>query len=409
MALLPLATWFRLMGFNPWHAHQLAGSSIPVTTGCDTIVYQHAWQNIDALGRAEIIQAIETAEARLRNYLGYSVAPHTVTETLAYPSYLSPAFRRYAQVGSDGAWLTLQLGEGYVQSIGASTLSLVASLPVTASDEDGDGVKEWWTAGGLTTATDPTTLEVYIATADRIHDTATSERWRIQPVDITISGGTATITGYRYLLVKPILYEGVTRRELSATDDANYVTTIELYQRTPSDSSEATLIYDTQPWPWFCGCSATDSSSDPAATGTTTGRAGINDSRRGIIHAAPATLNTDTGIWSGSFSTCRQPDRVTLTYRAGLPLVDGQMDPEWAVVVARLAAAELARPICACQSANREPQRWQTDLARTNAASDETFGAISQDDLANPLGTRRGHVYAWRRINSLALMRGFAL
>lgn len=409
MALLPLATWFRLMGFNPWHSFQLAGASVPVTTGCDSIVYQHAWQNIDALGREEIIQAIDTAETRLRNYLGYSVAPHEVTETLAYPGYLALPFRRAAQLGSDGAWLTMQLGEGYVQSIGTDSLTLVASLSVTASDQDGDGIKEWWTAGVITTETDASQFEVYVPTAGRLHDTTTGEQWRIQPVDITISGGALTVTGYRYLLVKPALYEGVTRRELSATDDANYLATIELYQRTPSNTGEVTLIYDTHPWPWFCACSATDSSSDPAATGTTTGRAGINDSRRGIIHAVPALENTDTGIWSGNLASCRQPDRVTVTYRAGVPLVGGQMDPAWAVAVARLAAAELARPICACQSANRELQRWQTDLARTNAASDETFGAISAEDLANPLGTRRGHVYAWRRINSLALMRGIAV
>lgn len=409
MALLPLDTFFRLMGFNPWHSFQFAGSLVPVTTGCDSIVYQHAWQNIDALGRKEIIGAIETAEARLRNYLGYSVAPHSVTETLAYPSYLALPFRRAVQLGSDGAWLRLQLGEGYVQSIGADTLTLLGVAAVTASDQDNDGLDEWWTASIATTATDASQLEVYVQAADRLHDTATSERWRIQPVGVTISGGVATITGYRYLLARPVLYEGVTRRELSATDDANYLDEIAVYRREPSASGEVTLIYDTEPWPWFCACAATDSSSDPAATGTTTGRAGINDSRRGIIHAVPAIENTTTGIWSGNLDSCRQPDRVTVSYRAGLPLVGGQMDPEWATVVARLAAAELARPICACQSANRELQRWQTDLARTNAASDETFGAISQDDLANPLGTRRGHVYAWRRINSLALTRGIAV
>lgn len=409
MPLLPLATWFQLMGFHPWHSFQLADELMPITTGCNTLVYQHAWQNIDAMGRQEITDAIGTAEARLREYLGYSVAPHEVTETLRYPDYLVQPFRRWQQIGADNRWLTVKLREGYVQSIGATTLTLLGTAAVTASDPDGDGIKEWWTASIATTATDAGEFEVYVPTASRFQDTETGERWRIQPVNLSISGGTLTITGYRWLLVRPVLYEGVTRRELDATDDANFLDTIAIYRRTAADASEATLIYDTQPWPWFCGCSVTDSSSDPAATGTTAGRAGITDARLGIIHAVPAIENTDTGIWSGNLESCRQPDRVRVTYRAGLPLVGGRMDPTAATVVARLAAAELARPICACQSANRELQRWQIDLARTGANEDEQFGAISQEDLRNPLGTRRGHVYAWRWINSQAQLRGFAL
>jgi hypothetical protein len=33
---------------------------------------------------------------------------------------------------------------------------------------------------------------------------------------------------------------------------------------------------------------------------------------------------------------------------------------------------------------------------------------MSPGDLDNPLGTRRGQVYAWQRVKRLALTRGFA-
>jgi len=64
--------------------------------------------------------------------------------------------------------------------------------------------------------------------------------------------------------------------------------------------------------------------------------------------------------------------------------------------VARLAAAELSRPVCGCDAANRELYHWQFDLSQT-ARGDELFG-ISPENLNNPLGTRRGHVQAWKFI-----------
>jgi hypothetical protein len=82
------------------------------------------------------------------------------------------------------------------------------------------------------------------------------------------------------------------------------------------------------------------------------------------------------------------------------------MQHAWRVTVARLAAAELARPICACDEANREIFRWQFDLARTAGAGDEAYGAIAAGDLDNPFGTRRGHVYAWRQVKQLRQQLG---
>jgi response regulator of citrate/malate metabolism len=48
-------------------------------------VRRYEWQNSDAVGTKAIEQAIETAETKLRQYLGYSPAPHYVVETLQWP------------------------------------------------------------------------------------------------------------------------------------------------------------------------------------------------------------------------------------------------------------------------------------------------------------------------------------
>jgi hypothetical protein len=72
MPLLPLYTFFDILGFHPWHAFGVAGTGdLAVTTGCDTLVRRYEWQNSDAVGTKAIEQAIETAEAKLTQYLGY--------------------------------------------------------------------------------------------------------------------------------------------------------------------------------------------------------------------------------------------------------------------------------------------------------------------------------------------------
>jgi hypothetical protein len=107
MNMLPLYTFFELMGFSPFHSFGIAGTgdlAVPAG-GCSSLVRRYAWQNADAAGHAQIEQAIETAEARLRDHLGYSVAPHYVSETLPWPAG-GPAWNR---------WQTVQLTEGEVR------------------------------------------------------------------------------------------------------------------------------------------------------------------------------------------------------------------------------------------------------------------------------------------------------
>src|SRR4029434_10347284 len=132
------------------------------------------------------------------------------------------------------------------------------------------------------------------------------------------------------------------------------------------------------------------------------------DGTQGIVAPWEAVLNTTTNIWStDGLTVCDWPDRVTVRYLAGYPLgSDGQMQEPFRTAVARLAAAELARPVCGCESANRELARWQFDLARSGGANDEMYGAVSAGDLDNPFGTRRGHVHAWRLIRNRQRLQG---
>src|SRR6187399_2024468 len=189
--LLPLYSWLEIMGFHPWHAMGIAGTGdLRMTTGCDSLVRRYEWQNSDAAGRKSIEDAIAVAEAKLTQYLGYSPAPHYVTEDVAW---MGNAW------GSDGRRQTVQLRESQIRAVGVETLTAISTAAiVTYSDTDGDGFDDTFTISAASSITDASQIAVYFSLADRFTgwgaSSAIGERWRLQPITITISGGTITVT-----------------------------------------------------------------------------------------------------------------------------------------------------------------------------------------------------------------------
>lgn len=425
MNLLPLESFRQQFQFHPWHFWGLSDSALlKAYEGCSPLTRQYAWQNSDAASRSEIVRAIETAEQRLYDELDFWPAPVYDSETLAYP------WRGQAW----GRWGTVQLASHFVQAAGVEALtSISAGAAVVYSDTDGDSYDDTFTVGPIATSvTDPAEIAVYFAATDRFDGPDWSadagERWRVQPVRVAISGGSVTIKGPAWLLIRPILYEGVTNIGANGLDVAtagNFATTLDVYRRftdangTTADTAQAAIVWETRPCHgWWCGCDGCSSPAttlgsprDPAATAVALGRVALRDAEHGIVSVGEAVYNTATGIWSEECPAwCDAPDRVVVRTLAGYPLDRrGQMAPYWQTVVARFAAAELARPICGCEDANRELARWQFDVARTSGAADEAYGAISAEDLNNPYGTRRGHIFAWRAVQSRQSLRGFLL
>jgi hypothetical protein len=428
---LPLETWRQIMQVHPWWFWGIADASLLSTSadGCSSLTRQYAWQNSDAASRSELAKAIATAENILAEHLGYWPAPVYLSETKAWPS----------NSGAWGRWWNVQLTNGYIQAIGVEAHTLIsAATAVTYTDTDGDGYMDTFTVGPIaTTVTDPNEIALYFATADRFSagdvSSDVGERWRIAPLVVTLSGGNVMVRGPAWLLIKPITYEGVTNVGANGLSPAlatgvptHYATTVDLYRRwtnpdgTTNTTSQGAIVWETRPCHgWYCccdGCSAASqafsgSPFDPAATAVALARVGIRDALNGIVSLGEAAFDTTSGVWSSlDWTVCDVPDRVVVRTLAGYPLgADSQMARIYQTVVARLAAAELARPICGCADANRELYRWQFDVARTGGANDEIYGAISAADLDNPIGTRRGHIAAWRFIRDRLHVRGFLL
>ena len=418
--LLPLDQFRAFLGVNPFHFWGLSNSSVPLESKCNSLWYEYAWQDADSLSRDDVRRALVDAERQMHAELGFRVAPQYDSQTLAYP--------RPAQIGLsyraplDGDWRLFAVrlpGEGYVQAAGVETLTLIDdNATVDYSDSDGDTVQDTFTVTATVTAgTSPLEIAVYFSSTERYDGTGAGERWRVQPVRVSVVGTTATITGRKWLLAKPALYERTTMRKgvdndgLDPSEAANFVTTVDVYRRwtnqdgTTNETSQGLLIWE--PGTGCCGTS-TDRSTDPAAIASAIARVGARDFEHGLVIPGQAGYDATTGTWSGStWDGCRQPDRVTIRYLAGYPLQTrttapdyGQMDARWREAVCMLAAASLSCASKACEGLKRILAYWQEDLSEKNA---------TQEILNSRFGTRRGQVEAWKRVSTDYHTPGFVL
>lgn len=416
MSLLPVESFREILGYSPWHWWGLANQNVPVTSGCNRVVRQYSWQDAHVLGRADISRAIEIAEERLADYLGYDVAPVYREDTVTWPKYHDASVWRTANsVGASGRFVSVRLPRMHLRSIGTEKRTLLSTPAVMLLDEDNDGLYDTFEIRVTTTITDPIRLGVYFTRNDRLDDADVSESARVKPLRIRFSGGQAIIRGRSWIIVRPINYEGYGSSALDPDVTAIYASTLEVYDLTTEADGEtlntcqAVMRWESLPHPDMCYCAActgvtyTGNEFDPSAEGKAVARCGIRDAELGYVIPGVSVRNTD-GTWAAQgLIYFREPERVTVRYQAGLALDnDGQMNRNFRTIVARLAAAELAGRPLNCEQANLELYRWQFDLARAAGANSEQY-QISPADLDNPFGTKAGQVYAWKQVKNLAL------
>src|SRR3990170_4220078 len=425
--ITPLDTFRQHMQLSPFWFWGLANQDVPLLPDCDALVREYGWQGGGSAGRDDIRAALEQAEAMLRDELGYSVAPHYVTETLPFPRHHDMGQNRIVYAGSDGRWLALQLREARTVAVGVETRTLIGQATVAGgalafSDADGDGLDDTFTITMATTVTDPDEIAVYFTSADRLDGEAVGERWRVQPIKISITAGTATIKGRYWTLVKPIKHQRVGLGALDPMEQTgtpavrtNVAVALDVYRRhcnpagITTATAQAMLVWESSPWPKLAtavnGATFDDDVLDPAAQAYAIARATVRDARRGIVGLGEATWDATNSKWVlAPMSFTRPPDRVVVRYLAGDALVGGQVNPHWARVVSRFAAALLGRRVCGCDSVSREFSDAQIDLAFSGNANTEKF-LIDPGELKNPFGTRRGMIEAWRAVQDVAEIR----
>lgn len=413
--LLSLSEWFAQMELHPLYSFQLGSTDLmPITPGCNQVVFQYGYQNAKAVGRADITRAILTAERMLQSQLGFAVGPQFECDEMDFPQFMDRTQHYGASVDVQGRWLGFQLSNGWLRNMGSEKLTALATVQCTYEDLDGDGIDESFKIVGIAAPVGlVSTAQILLFFDEAYHydETAESSTWMIEPIKVIQEPDTTlTITGSISTIVKPELYQGFTPRApyIDLTDLDNFAEWFDVYVKTVDTTQQGEFVWETRPY----GCAECPDTltfpqfyADPSAYAVLPARYTIRNEQRGWI--AGGTFGgpcNDYEVWPWRmwWGLGYQPSKVRVNYLAGYPTEGRNMAPIFKTIVARLAAAELTSPICACDVAQRELFRWQTDLALNDARSYQ----FSQEDLNNPFGTRRGHVDAWKMIQRYMRQRG---
>ena len=410
--LLALDRYAQIMGINPAHFNGGAGADIMILkNACADVWPQHTWQSPDRVSRDDLADAIREAEEDLARAVGYYAAPMWITkEVHRYPWQYVWGELDGGMNQESGHFKSLKLRWGKFIEAGQRAISLVGTATTAGgslvySDADGDGYSETATIVLPTTLTDECEIKVYFA------GHAGDPAWEIRPArSKVIAGGNVTIVFWAWQLFSPALWETFTTTAgfsaIPITTPGSYVASVLVYREyTDFTEESAQFFWEPIGVPVLCICSECggEGSGCPACNFTTQdGCIHVRDLDNGIVVPQVAAYSGDTGSWEpSSLSVCRAPDLVRIWYRAGdrsqENIAESNCDPlsnYWAKIIAELATARLSKPFCSCPAITARVQYIQADLSFAGTESH----MISENDLDNPFGTRRGEVMAWRKI-----------
>lgn len=396
---LPLADWFRYMGIHPLHAEQVRLEETPNQI-CSDIYFQHEWQTADHVSREEIARAIKEAEDRIEQFLGFHLTPCWEYDEW----HMTARVNQQDLVNHNGADIrgfksSVHADWGWFISGGirGSTL-LDADATIVYTDPDGDGYDETAKVVVATTVTDKNEIRIYYPGKDG------ADNWEIRPTQVVISGGNATITFRRELVVVEEKLEAfdIEGMEAVGTVDDDFISKVDVYRVYNDPSKQATFLWE--PFANVCASCASVGCSQCSFNTQEGCLISRSDPRQSIIGFSPATWDADEeDFLTQPWSLTRMPEVVRLYYYSGWrnknASYTSRLDDRMARMIAYYAAALLDRPPCECSA--DVWRRWRQDLSMDSGDEDgQPIFRTPSGSLDNPFGTRRGEVNAWRMINS---------
>lgn len=324
-----LNRWPVVMHEIDWRFNQISGDKVRMHAQCQNRVYIQ-------YERDYIGQALYDAAVQAREYLGFAPAPMWVVN-------------EPVTLNSDLSWdgQTLQTRYGHLTEFGVrATSGITSGVTVVYSDTNDDQLDDLATitVSGVTDI-DADEIKAYFRVADGAL-AAASDLWQITGLTVTKSGDTATITGPRWLFVHP---KAVWSKEYAYQEsnpnwpkfegDANntehFVQQVDVYR----EYADATNAVQLLPNP-----ALTDS---PVSV-----TADIVDAEYGSFSLRTVGSQLAPGA---------RPETVRVSYRAGLPLVNGRMDPQLETAIVRYSNTLMPQEPECC---GRTQAMWATDVKR---------------------------------------------
>ena len=371
--LLPLDRYAVRMGLNQYHFNNLSD-------GNSTDAAKAYWRQPD---HDELALYLSQSEARVRDGesdklgLGFEIAPTFRQDRMTYAPNCTQWYTRDA----------LRTLYGYVSGFGTQSLTLVeADATLSFSDDVG--------TVSVTGVSDIEESEavVYYRVADGA-DTASNAGWQIRPLKALIDGTTLTISGHKALFVKPSVLLDTSESDTSkdASDSANFVTAVDIYQETINAELPLTIEWDAL---------RLGESTDPTERFEMDGAALLQETRTGLFLPRPATYSSGTHAFADPTYTTK-PDFVLADYQAGFPYEianQRQIDARLETAVLRL--ANVMMPDLGLWLGDFAQRKWRDDR---KGPSDEN--PLSPNELDNPFGFSVAARYVWMVIRHMQVER----
>lgn len=384
---LTLADWAMIMGIHPTHFAQI---NFPAPSKCSQLYLQHPWQDRDVVARSEIAQAIAEAEELIERELNHFLTPRFVeNEYVRVPEHYARELQA-TPYDIRGLALGVQTKWGEVLSGGVkATETLESGASIVYEDDDEDGYAE--------TATITVSVsELYDKCEIHVYRPDSDNGMEVRPINVSPAEDQIVIKTRREYLVRAAKYESLSAQEIAYDNDENFLSEVDVVREYLDPSTQATLLWEPFNDCWHCGGNGCQSCAWETQAACIIPRS----HRVGLVGLVPATWDSDEKQWtfqSAQFFKGLRPHIAKINYRSGLEHSECRLTGTWARAVAYFAASMLDRPPCDC-SADAWRQ-WREDLALTDGGEDQhSRYRISNIDLSNPFGTRRGAVYAWRRV-----------
>lgn len=262
-----------------------------------------------------------------------------------------------------------------------SNIQLDAAVTHVADDVDGNPSPSTVTVA--TTVTDGSEIHVYYPASLGVEGPV-----EIDPSDIDIAGGVATIYIPRCRLVRPGLLNNP-RAGIEYDVQANFLSVVDVVRVYHDESEQATLVWPHQSS--ACSCL----SCDCLTCGEYTKSACIyvKVPRIGSLDVLPATYSG--GEWTVDRScVCNAPSSAILNYRAG----PETLSPQARDAVIRLAHAKMPDEPCGCEISTR---MWKRDRnvpdaltrERANCRFGMQDGAWAAWEFSQALKVKRSYIF----------------
>lgn len=266
-----------------------------------------------------------------------------------------------------------------------ATTAIATDSAVTHNADDANGNPVDSTVTVATTVTDQAEIRVYYPASLGVEGPV-----EIDPSDIDITGGVATIYIPRWRLVHPD-FANNPRAGIQYDVAANFIAVVDVMRVYHDNSTNATLI-----WPHQSSGGCTGHLSTCCLTCseyTQTACIYVKKSEVGQLDVLPAEYSG--GSWTRTGACyCRTPGKVLLNYRAG----PSELSPQARNAVIRLAHTKMPAEYCGC------------DVVQRMWAMDRTIPEGITVGQANcRFGRMSGAWWAWQQSQAMRVWRGSVL